>query len=111
MSTKVRYTPASPGPVAASFARYVAENYGDAYPEIVSSLTPEIAQAFFSFHNEWQKWRGVSGERKAEADARAEIVSAKATARIEKAKKVLADAGVLPIPTPASRKSASRKSA
>ncbi len=49
-----RYSPANPGPVACSFARYVTEHYG-------LEISPAQAQAFFSFHDEWQRWRNAPG--------------------------------------------------
>lgn len=89
ISEKARFSPANPGPVAVSFANYVADNLVDEYPGL-ADLTPEIAQAFFSFHGEWQSWRNAPGGE-AEAEKRAAKL-AKAAGDATKLAKKLADA-------------------
>jgi hypothetical protein len=100
---KARFSPSNPGPVAQSFARYIEANLSETYPEL-KSMTPAIAQAFFSFHGEWQDWRNqAGGEAEQEAAVRnerkAEELRATQAKKIEAAKKLLAEAGVLPAET------------
>jgi hypothetical protein len=56
--TMRRYSPDNPGPVARSFARYIAEFVTPTYGIEVS---PAQAQVFFTFHNEWHRWRNAPG--------------------------------------------------
>lgn len=90
--SKVRFSPANPGPVANSFAAYVSGNHG-------IEISAEQAQALFSYHREWQTWRNAPGgeaeQEKVARDAKnaADVAVSKA-AQIEKAKKLLAEAGI-----------------
>ena len=63
-----RYSPERPGPVAHSFARYITEFVT---PKYGIEISPAQAQAFFSFHDEWQRWRNApGGEAEREKQAR-----------------------------------------
>lgn len=89
--SKVRYTPANPGPVAKSFAAYVNREHD-------VNITPEIAQAFFSYHNEWQTFRNsfVGEDGMTEAGREAAVrKAAKAEADAEKLAKQIAKAEAL----------------
>ncbi|MDA3657686.1 hypothetical protein [Mycobacterium xenopi] len=54
MPGRPRYSPARPGPVAHSLARYITERYD-------IEISPAQAQALFSYNNEWQRWRNQPG--------------------------------------------------
>lgn len=96
MADSHRLGPDNPGLPAMSLARYIREQVAPNYPEApeLAETTPGVAQAYLSFHGEWQRKRNsVKGEdgltesqrEKLERDKIAE--GQKAELEIEKAAK------------------------
>lgn len=93
--SRTKLTPSNPGPRAFSFVNWIVANKLDEFPEL-DGLTPEIAQAFFSFHDEFQAsdFRVEDREaQKREAQERANAAKAAATAK--RLAKIQADLALL----------------
>lgn len=94
-SSKVRFTPANPGPVAQSFSRFIDRNeFVDADGNAVE-ITPAQAQAFFSYHKDWQAERNLPGgeaeqERQAAKIAREQKVATTSAKKVDDALALLA---------------------
>ena len=55
-TSKRRLGPENPGAGALSLTKYINENYGH-----IVTVTPAQTQAYFTYHNEWQRARNVPG--------------------------------------------------
>jgi hypothetical protein len=87
---KVRFTPDNPGPVAHSVARYVGEHRG-------VEISPAHAQAHFSYHHQWQRWRNQPGgqaehEKQARDFERAAKIAAREAEKLAKHQAGIAEA-------------------
>lgn len=98
-----KFSPANPSARAASLAAFIA----GVEPTLADSVSPGLVQAFFDYHDKWQRSAERHAERNAEkaeaAERRAAELRERKAKQIAAAKKLLEDAGEIATPAPSGR--------